>query len=210
MFDYRFEKDRELIWKAGTRLVRSGYKLDYTNAKQGAFATVKQDYFRGYQWVYVEWVRKVNDLSGTQMDGAYTQDYFDLPKSVKDKFGNELFIGDKFKRDHGVWKDKDVFTVKDFSNWGAVWAKEDGLNSASNSVYKVTEDTGRYIVVVEQAGKLAPASTPKEYISLKQAELVAQEMAKKHKQKFFVFKAISVAEPSVKVVETVDTKVVTL
>ncbi|MCW2286653.1 hypothetical protein M2323_004649 [Rhodoblastus acidophilus] len=187
---------------------------------------------------------------------------------VKDKFGKELKIGDKFKRDHGEWKDKDVFTVDAFVFGDNVKAKEDGLHSAPKSVYKweerkfnvgdtvmwvgdeqrfkpkdehvaeilenllynrvkvrfpnitngykngyVTEyhennfikweshtvsTSKRYIIAVEENGKLAPNAKPREYTSLKQAETVALQMAEKHGKRFYVLVANTVAEPPVK------------
>ncbi len=55
--------------------------------------------------------------------------------------------------------------------------------------YQRERSEGRYIVIVELDGKLAPATTPKEYYSKEQAEKVADDMARRHGGKFFVFRA---------------------
>lgn len=56
----------------------------------------------------------------------------------------------------------------------------------------------RYIISVEENGKLAPNASPREYKSLEQAKKVALEMAEKHGKRFFVLVATTVAEPPVK------------
>lgn len=53
----------------------------------------------------------------------------------------------------------------------------------------------RFIVAVEQGGKLAPNTAPKEYKSQRQAESVAKKMAEKHGQTFYVLQAVSAAVP---------------
>lgn len=51
------------------------------------------------------------------------------------------------------------------------------------------QENGIFIVVVEKGGKLAPATTPKVYGTSRQAKYVADDMAKRHGGKFFVFRA---------------------
>jgi hypothetical protein len=62
-----------------------------------------------------------------------------------------------------------------------------------NEVEKIKEEAvseeGIYIVVVKQYGKLAPAAEPRTYKTAKQANKVAEEMAKTHGGKFYAFKA---------------------
>lgn len=52
----------------------------------------------------------------------------------------------------------------------------------------------KFILITEENGKLAPALTPKVYATQAQAEKVAQEMAKKHGGKFYVFATTALVE----------------
>jgi hypothetical protein len=68
---------------------------------------------------------------------------------------------------------------------------------------KVVEETSpaslKFIVALEQNGQYAPATTPKQYRSLKQAEAVAQSMAERHGQVFYVLQPVAKAIPPVKI-----------
>jgi hypothetical protein len=55
-------------------------------------------------------------------------------------------------------------------------------------------ESGTFIVIVEEDGKLKPATTPKTYKSHAQAKRVAAEMAERHGGKFLVFRAVLEAE----------------
>jgi hypothetical protein len=55
-------------------------------------------------------------------------------------------------------------------------------------------ESGTFIVIVEEDGKLKPATTPKTYNSHAQAKRVAAEMAERHGGKFLVFRAVLEAE----------------
>jgi hypothetical protein len=55
-------------------------------------------------------------------------------------------------------------------------------------------ESGTFIVIVEEDGKLKPATTPKTYKSHAQAKHVAAEMAERHGGKFLVFRAVLEAE----------------
>lgn len=50
-----------------------------------------------------------------------------------------------------------------------------------------------YVIMLKEDGKYAPASTPRTYVSEKQALHVATDMAKKHGGVFTVFKAVAEA-----------------
>jgi hypothetical protein len=55
-------------------------------------------------------------------------------------------------------------------------------------------ESSTFIVIVEEDGKLKPATTPKTYKSHDQAKRVAVEMAERHGGKFLVFRAVLEAE----------------
>lgn len=78
-----------------------------------------------------------------------------------------------------------------WDNWHEGWGEGLRYWWVDDVNIKLIEDseTGLYIVVVEQDGKLAPAETPKTYKTKAQAEHVAKDMAKRHGGKFLVFKA---------------------
>jgi hypothetical protein len=114
-------------------------------------------------------------------------------KEPEDNKYNETLLG----REGVVRLDDGNINIPLLVEWTG-WC--DGRGSAHNEwlvnrneVEKIKEEAvseeGIYIVVVKQYGKLAPAAEPRTYKTAKQANKVAEEMAKTHGGKFYAFKA---------------------
>jgi hypothetical protein len=78
--------------------------------------------------------------------------------------------------------DRGIFPVK-------VRRQDGGTEPFARRNLERASEAGLYVVIVEKEGKLAPATTPKVYGTYRQANNVADDMAKRHGGKFLVFRA---------------------
>jgi hypothetical protein len=109
---------------------------------------------------------------------------------------NERWLGIKIGSIVTVLDDDgdDFLPLKIKSGPDHYWLDYIDVEPVSEEPESEEPESGTFIVIVEEDGKLKPATTPKTYKSHAQAKRVAAEMAERHGGKFLVFRAVLEAE----------------